>query len=94
MLEFRGYEYERAPSAISGALMTPAAAQYVYTEGYYSAPRGYDEVYVYDGPVYGAPVYGSPTPLLTQRGLLTDPDPHIGNQIQRNYNYYMNLNGG
>ena len=83
-----------AIAVLTAALATPAAAQYVYPMSpdryYWSEPRGFDEVYIYHGPT----VYGSPTPLLTQRGLMNDPDPHVRSQIQRNYNFYMNLNGG
>lgn len=80
--------------ALTAALATPAAAQYIYDPGsglyVYAQPRGFDEVYTYDSPGYV--YYGSPLPLATQRGFMSDPDPNIRSQIQRNYNYYMNLN--
>lgn len=83
-----------AAIALSAALVTPAAAQYYYDPGtglYVTAqPRGFDEVYVYDAPTF----YRSPTPLITPRGVMSDPDPHIRSQIQRNYNHYLNMNGG
>lgn len=79
--------------ALSAALATPAAAQYVYPvspDGYYvSGPRGFDEIYVHEAPVV---VYGPPVTLITPRGVMSDPDPRIRSEIRRNYNHYLNMN--
>jgi hypothetical protein len=82
-----------AIAALTAALATPAAAQYVYSPyggNYGYEPRGYDEIYVYGAP----PVYGSQAPLITPRGVMSDPDPNIRSEIRRHYNHYMYLNGG
>ncbi len=77
--------------AVTAALATPALAQTYYPsqDGYMMSQRGYNDGYtsVY---IQG----GSPGALYTQRGVMTDPDPFIRGSIQRNYNYYQNLNGG
>lgn len=73
--------------AITAAFATPAFSQTMYnwnTGEYVESPRTQSQFYIHGG-----------TPgVNTQRGVMTDPDPFVRNQIRQNYNYYQNLNGG
>lgn len=74
--------------AVTAALATPALAQSVY----YNPATG---EYVQSRTQITVPYASQPLgPIYTQRGVMTDPDPNVRLDLHRNFEHYVNGNGG